>query len=225
MPHEARLGIPGPFGQPGDSPVAGDWSNDGKAKVGVFKNGTWYLDYNGNGRWDGNGIDRYYAGSFGQAGDLPVAGDWSRDGKAKIGVFRAGAWYLDYNGNGFWDGGDSYYPGPFGQPGDLPVAGDWNNDGRAEVGVFKNGTWYLDYNGNGRWDGSDIDRYYPGTFGQFGDLPVAGDWNGDGKAEIGVFRAGTWYLDYNGKGVWDECSIDRCYGFGQQGDLPVAGQW
>jgi len=218
---------PGPFGQPGDSPVAGDWSNDGKAKVGVFKNGTWYLDYNGNGRWDGSGIDRYYAGSFGQSGDLPVAGDWSRDGKAKIGVFRAGAWYLDYNGNGFWDGGDSYYPGPFGKPGDLPVAGDWNNDGRAEVGVFKNGTWYLDYNGNGRWDGSDIDRYYPGTFGQFGDLPVAGDWNGDGKAEIGVFRAGSWYLDYNGDGAWNGCNVDRCYegSFGNRGDLPVAGKW
>jgi len=218
---------PGPFGQPGNSPVAGDWSNDGKAKVGVFKNGTWYLDYNGNGRWDGSGVDRYYAGSFGQAGDLPVAGDWSRDGKAKIGVFRAGAWYLDYNGNGFWDGGDSYYPGPFGKPGDLPVAGDWNNDGRAEVGVFKNGTWYLDYNGNGRWDGSDIDRYYPGTFGQFGDLPVAGDWNGDGKAEIGVFRAGSWYLDYNGDGAWNGCNVDRCYegSFGNRGDLPVAGKW
>ncbi|CDH45055.1 hypothetical protein [Candidatus Contendibacter odensensis] len=42
----------------------------------MFRNGTWFLDYNGNGAWDGCGVDRCYAGSFGQAGDLPVAGKW-----------------------------------------------------------------------------------------------------------------------------------------------------
>jgi hypothetical protein len=40
-----------------------------------------------------------------------------------------------------------------------------------------------------------------GPFGIGTDLPVAGDWDGDGQAEIGVFRpsARTFYLDYNGK--------------------------
>jgi len=53
---------------------------------------------------------------------------------------------------------------------------------------------------------------------------------GDGYSEIGVFRNGTWYLDYNGNGVWDGCGTtpdtDRCYmQFGWTGDLPVAGDW
>ena len=217
------------FGQAGDLPVAGDWSGDSKTKVGVFSNGTWYLDYNGNGAWDGCGIDRCYINSFGQAGDLPVASDWNGDGKAKVGVFRNGTWYLDYNGNGAWDGCsiDRCYINSFGQAGDLPVAGDWNSDGKAKVGVFRSGTWYLDYNGNGAWDGCGIDRCYVGSFGQAGDWPTAGDWNGDGKAKVGVFRAGTWYLDYNGNGAWDGCSIDRCYvdSFGMTGDLPIAGPW
>ena len=221
------------FGQAGDLAAAGDWNGDGKAKVGVFRNGTWYLDYNGNGAWDGCGVDRCYVGSFGQAGDLPAAGDWNGDGKAKVGVFRNGTWYLDYNGNGLWDGCqqdgglDLCLFNSFGQAGDLPAAGDWNGDGKAKVGVFRNGTWYLDYNGNGLWDGCSVDRCYVGSFGQAGDLPAAGDWNGDGKAKVGVFRNGTWYLDYNGNGLWDGCSVDRCYvgSFGIQGDLPVAGHW
>ena len=221
------------FGQAGDLPAAGDWNGDGKAKVGVFRNGTWFLDYNGNGAWDGCGVDRCYVGSFGQAGDLPAAGDWNGDSKAKVGVFRNGTWYLDYNGNGAWDGCqqdgglDLCLFNSFGQAGDLPAAGDWNGDGKAKVGVFRNGTWYLDYNGNGAWDGCGIDRCYVGSFGQAGDLPAAGDWNGDGKAKVGVFRNGTWYLDYNGNGAWDGCGIDRCYygSFGIKGDLPVAGRW
>ncbi len=217
------------FGSVGDLPAAGDWNGDGQSKVGVFRAGTWYLDYNGNGAWDGCGIDRCYAGSFGAEGDWPAAGDWNGDGKAKVGVFRAGTWYLDYNGNGAWDGCsvDRCYAGSFGQTGDLPAAGDWNGDGKAKVGVFRAGTWYLDYNGNGAWDGCSVDRCYAGSFGQAGDLPAAGDWNDDGKAKVGVFRAGTWYLDYNGNGAWDGCGIDRCYegSFGGQGDLPVAGRW
>ena len=40
------------------------------------------------------------------------------------------------------------------------------------------------------------------TYGQPGDIPVVGDWNGDGKDEIGVYRSpGRWYLDYNGNHI------------------------
>ncbi|MEZ5584615.1 MAG: hypothetical protein R3F37_19245 [Candidatus Competibacteraceae bacterium] len=41
------------FGAPGDLPAAGDWNGSGTDKVGVFRNGTWFLDFNGNGQWDG----------------------------------------------------------------------------------------------------------------------------------------------------------------------------
>ncbi|MCC7221015.1 MAG: hypothetical protein IT490_09855, partial [Candidatus Contendobacter sp.] len=170
------------------------------------------------------------------ANNLTCTATFNQSGQtigAAVGVFRAGTWFLDANGNGAWDGCqqdgglDLCLFGSFGIAGDLPVAGDWNGDGKAKVGVFRNGTWYLDYNGNGAWDGCGIDRCYYGSFGQAGDLPAAGDWNGDGKAKVGVFRNGTWYLDYNGNGAWDGCGIDRCYygSFGIKGDLPVAGRW
>src|SRR3954453_4001233 len=39
----------------------------------------------------------------------------------QIGVFRSGTWYLDSNGNNFWDGTPTDSIGFFGQAGDKPV--------------------------------------------------------------------------------------------------------
>ncbi len=195
------------------------------ATVGVFRDGGWYLDDNGNGIWDSCSLGPDLCMSFGQAGDLPIAGDWNGAGKIKIGVFRAGGWFRDDNGNGIWD--DSLFTG-FGQAGDLPIVGDWNGDGKTKIGVFRPGAgaFYLDYNGNDIWDGcgSGPDRCYT-NFVLPGDSPVVGDWDGDGKAEIGVFRNnGQWFLDANGNGVWDGCVSDLCWSFGASGK-PVVGDW
>ena len=83
-------------------------------KIGVYKDGTWYLDWNGNGAWDA-GTDKVY--SFGAPGWTPVTGDWNGDGRTKIGVSNGQQWYLDTNGNGIWDimGIDDAYS--FGAPG------------------------------------------------------------------------------------------------------------
>src|SRR5690606_12924464 len=54
--------------------------------IGVFRGNTFYLDWNGNGRWDGSMTDRAFC--FGLTGDIPVSGDWASLGKTSIGVFR-----------------------------------------------------------------------------------------------------------------------------------------
>jgi hypothetical protein len=85
----------------------------------------------------------------------------------------------------------------------------------------------LDYNSSARWDGSRTDKVL-GPFGIAGDRPVVGDWDGSGKIRIGVYRpsTGKWYLDLNGNGKLDSCTVDLCLGpFGQAGDMPVAGKW
>ncbi len=177
--------------------------------IGVFRptTRTWYLDYN-NDRVPDKVL------TYGLNGDLPVSGDWNKDGTDTIGVFRPSTrtWYLDYNNDRV---PDKIFA--FGLNGDLPVAGDWNNDGRDTVGVFRptTRTWYLDYNNDGVPD--KILAY-----GLSGDLPVAGDWNKDGTDTIGVFRptTRTWYLDYNNDRV-----PDKIFAFGLNGDLPVAGDW
>ena len=54
-------------------PVAGDWNGNGTTKIGVFRNGMWYVDWNGNGVWDAEDA-AHIKGLFGQAGDIAVAG-------------------------------------------------------------------------------------------------------------------------------------------------------
>jgi hypothetical protein len=197
--------------------------------IGAFRTSTgqWLLDLNGSRTWDGSRIDGFY--TFGQSGDLPVTGDWNSDGAAKIGVFRPSTceWFLDLNGNDKLDGKsvDAYFK--FGSKGDRPATGIWKKGGAVRVGVFRpsTGQWLLDLNGNRKWDRTSRDGLY--QFGQSGDLPVTGDWNGDGITDIGVFRPGTgqWLLDLNGNRKWDGSRTDGLYPFGKSGDLPVTGDW
>jgi lysophospholipase L1-like esterase len=195
--------------------------------IGIFRKGAWYIDSNGNDRWDSNSDTTISAGSFGLSTDKPVVGDWDGSGFTKIGVFRNGAWHLDFNGNGKWDPGTDITYWSFGLPDDIPITGDWNGDGKTNIGVFRKGAWYLDFNGNGKWDpGIDI-IYKAGSFGLPNDVPITGDWNGDGKTNIGVFRKGAWYLDFNGNGKWDK-NVDTTISagsFGLPDDIPITGDW
>jgi hypothetical protein len=137
-------------------------------KIGVFRSGVWYIDRDGDGKWNPSVDARY---SFGNPDDIPLLGDWNGDGIQEIGVFRKGSWYLDYDGNGLWEPAqDKRYL--FGNPYTIPLIGDWNQDGKDEIGVFEKGVWYLDYNGNGKWDGPDVDKRF--NFGSEGDKPLLG---------------------------------------------------
>jgi hypothetical protein len=77
-------------------------------------------------------------------------------------------------------------------------------------GFFREGDWFFDQNRNFSWDGISIDKHMGKFGGYHGDIPVMGDWNGDGEKEVGIYRHGAWYLDYNGNGQWDGCDIDSC---------------
>jgi len=167
--------------QAGDVPVVGDWNGDGRTKVGIFRQGFfWILDYNGNGVFE-QGIDKSFPFG-GVSGDVPVVGDWTGTGTSKVGVFRFGYfWILDANGNGTFDGTG---PGqdlafPFGGiQGDIPVVGDWNGTGVSKVGVFRSRFfWVLDANGNHLFDGTGPGQDLAFPFGGIaGDKPVVGKW-------------------------------------------------
>jgi hypothetical protein len=83
--------------------------------------------------------------------------------------------------------------------------------------VFRNATWHLRKSKSA----GDADITY--NYGTAGDIPVMGDWDGNGSITPGVFRPsnGTWYLrNSNTGGV-----ADHTFQYGQAGDRPVAGDW
>ncbi len=84
-------------------------------------------------------------------------------------------------------------------------------------GVFRpvTGTWYLDTTRTGLTSSAF-------QFGKTGDVPVVGDWNGDGGTDAGGFRpvTGTWYLDTTRTGL-----TSSAFQFGKTGDVPVVGDW
>jgi hypothetical protein len=61
-------------------------------------------------------------------------------------------------------------------------------------------------------------------YGKQGDISIAGDFNGDGVTNIGIFRKGTWFFDMDGDGRWGEPDV-RVDGVGREGDLPVVGDF
>ncbi len=94
-----------------------------------------------------------------------------------------------------------------------------------KIGVYRssNRQYLLDTNGNGVWN--------PGTdtacqFGVAGDLPLVGDWNGDGDDDIGAYRPSSrlFLLDLDESCTWNAAN-DSAILFGASGDTPIIGDW
>ncbi len=147
--------------------------------VGLFNptTATWRLKMQRPG-WAGEPITPDLVFRFGDAGSLPVVGDWDGNGTQTPGTFLAGNWALvDTLGDG-----QATHTFAFGGEGDTPLAGDWDGDGRASPGVFRDGVFQL------RNDASGGPADWTIRFGRPGDHPAVGDWDGDGVDTLGVYR-------------------------------------
>jgi serine-aspartate repeat-containing protein C/D/E len=190
-------------------PVTGDFNGDGVTDIGVYIDGQWFLDLNGNGRWDEGDL----WAKLGTENDLPITGDWDADGKTDIGIYGP-AWNRD--------------PWAISREPGLPDADNFANNSPRK---FKNmppkpedatdGARMLRRTARGKSRADLIDHVF--HYGEPGDVPLSGDWNGDGVKQIGVFHDGQWYLDLDGDGKFTE--KDAAFVFGQAGDIPVVGDF
>jgi len=93
----------------------------------------------------------------------------------------------------------------------------------SRIGIFRpsSGIWSLDANGNFAWEPSDTSL----SWGMPNDIPVIGDWNGDGMDGLGIFRpsSGIWSIDSNENFIWEPS--DKSLSWGMPGDTPVVGDW
>ncbi|GMQ94700.1 MAG: hypothetical protein BMS9Abin12_2205 [Acidimicrobiia bacterium] len=159
---------------------------------------------------------------FGNPGDSPFSGDWNCDGADTPGLYRRtdGFVYLrNSNTQGIAD--LEFY---FGDPGDIPLVGDFDGDGCDTVSVFRPSERRMYIINELGEDGAGLGSAdFSFTFGESGDLPFVGDFDGDGADEIALYRqsSGRMYLKWDLAGG----DADASFVYGLPGDIPVAGDW
>jgi hypothetical protein len=156
---------------------------------------------------------------------VPSAGPRS----TSLGVYRPGTteFFASTSRPGF---GDDPYGGfhfAFGDPGDVPVVGDWDGNGSQTQGVYRDGVWSLanTLGRGGRWPlAKPIGNLYGASavrFGEPGDRPLVGDWDGDGRQTIGVQRGNLFLLSNSNV----EPAATSAFNYGEVGDVAVVGDW
>ncbi|MGI8787576.1 MAG: FG-GAP-like repeat-containing protein [Pyrinomonadaceae bacterium] len=150
--------------------------------------------------------------------------DFDGDGRADISVFRplTGFWYELRSQN------SSFYALQFGASSDKIAPADYDGDGRTDIAVFRDtvpgaGNFAYFYITN-----SSDNSFRPVQFGATGDVPVSGDWDGDGKADLAVYRDGSLtsgqsYFYYRPSSV--PGADFRSIAWGGTGDKPLVGDF
>jgi hypothetical protein len=214
-----RVDVDNPTNEPAPSPV----NTDPDADIDTGDNGVvrttngllyWYRSV-----WDG--ITHGSVVQYGNAGDIPVTGDWDGDGDTDNGVVRETNGLL-YWYRSVWDGMTHGSVVQYGVAGDIPVTGDWDGDGDTDNGVVRPSNGLL------KWYRSVFDGITHGsiiTYGNVGDQPVTVDWNKDGKSDNVVVRTNSggtldWY-----RSVFDGITHNGVLTYGSSGDTAVTGDW
>ena len=232
-------------GGAGMAPIAGDWNGDGIDSIGLYNptTATFYLRNTNvlQGSNDKGYADAVFVFGPANAGYEPLVGNWDGQGGDGIGLYdpATSTFYLRNtigpegpNDHGYADVAFTFGAAHSNM---LPLAGDWDGSGSDGVGLYSQATstFYLrqtpQLQGAGDQGFADATLNY-GAGGK-GLLPVAGDWNGDGRDGIGLYDPATsTFLLRNAiqlQGSSDKGYADLTFLYGKPGgsQLPLAGKW
>ena len=210
-------------------PITGDFNGDGITDVGIYlpDKDHFYLNYlNAQAQSIGQ-VDAPYGFHTGGVYAVPITGDFNGDGITDVGIYQPNNdhFYLDYLNNQAKSIGqvDAAYGFHTGGVYAVPITGDFNGDGIADVGIYQpnNDHFYLDYLNNQAKSIGQVDAAYGFHTGGVYAVPIAGDFNGDGIADVGIYQPNNdhFYLDYLNNRAQSIGQVDAPYGFHTSGIL------
>ena len=224
-----------PFGASADIITPGDYTGDGATDLSTYRHSanTWFFS-----RSQSDPANNVTYVPWGIAGDVPVPNDYDRDGKTDVALWRPsnGGWYILRSSDGTF----SFRLWGLGSAGDIPITGDYDGDLMADIGVVRpiagEHQWLLQNSnfGNGFWYGCGtvIPTCLAGVkWGATTDRPVVGDFDGDARTDIAVFRPsnGTWYYLRSSAGVGNApgtpATAHAGFTWGVTGDIPQAADY
>jgi len=189
-------------------PGPADYDGDDKTDPAVFEAGTWYINLS----TDNDPESITTISSFGQAGDIPVSGNYRNTASDELAYFRPSnsTWYWRELGSG------TVYTHGWGISGDIPSPGDYDGDGLMDPTIYRPsaGQFWIDYSNS---------SYTYVYWGISIDIPVSADYDGDGKTDPAIYRptdGAWWYLKSN-----DSFSTYGSIAWGNPGDQPVVGSF
>jgi hypothetical protein len=158
---------------------------------------------------------------YGNPGDLPIAGDWDGDGVATPGLYRqSDGFFYSRNSNSTGIADAECFAG---NPEDVPVVGDWDVDGDDNLGIYRPSEQKF-YLFTITCTGSPMGAaQIELLFGNPGDKPVAGDWDGDGIDEPGLHRESTGFFYW--RNTLDTGIASGEIFFGDPVDRFASGDW
>jgi hypothetical protein len=159
---------------------------------------------------------------FGNPGDVAFAGDWNCDGVDTPGLYRRSDGYVYLRNSNTEGVADIRFF--FGNPDDLPLAGDFDGDECDTVSIFRpsESRVYV-MNELGSDDGGLGAADFSFVFGDPGDKPFAGDFDGDGIDTIGLHRESTGLVYF--RNTLSTGIADSQFIYGDPGDVIAAGDW